>query len=62
MTDVPAFIELLIGKRVKVDGDLVATIVGVLFRKSSTEYEISWFANGDHKSIWVGAWRCELMK
>jgi hypothetical protein len=47
------------GERVHIDGDrdLVAVVTGFCWRKQAHEVEVSWFCNGDLKTVWVADWR-----
>lgn len=42
------------------NGKLNAVITGICIRNESISYEISWFANGDHKLSWVYAYEFEI--
>ena len=51
-----------IGDRVHIDGekDIVATVVGMLFRAHGVEVECSWLHNGSMQTAWVAAFRLKV--
>lgn len=48
-----------IGERVIIDGDkdIKGVVIGILFRPSNVEIEVSWLHNGTLQTAWVAAFR-----
>lgn len=53
--------EFKIGDRVIIDGDtdIVARVIGVLFREIGAQAEVSWLHNGSVQTAWIALFRLE---
>lgn len=49
------------GARVLVDGqDIGAIVTAFSYRPGLEDAEVSYWCNGDHKSVWLPLWRLKL--
>jgi len=56
--------EFALGDRVYIDkdGSLIGVVTAVQFRTTVSTVEVSYIHNGDAKTVWVEAWRCEKVE
>jgi len=48
-----------IGEKVRIDGEIVGTVIGAAIYPHGIELKVSWCNSGALVEAWVADWRCE---